>query len=92
MVLSCHQNVGENHSLLTANKSFENVAKFEHFGTTVANKNGKEIKSTLNSRNLATILFSILYSSLLSKNLKIKIYKTIISSFVLYVLTGGLSE
>jgi hypothetical protein len=27
--VSCHQNVGQNHSLLIANKAFKNVAKFK---------------------------------------------------------------
>jgi len=29
MVISRHQNVGQNHNLLVANKSFENVEKFK---------------------------------------------------------------
>jgi len=37
MVVSCHQNVGQNQNLLTANKSFENMAKFIYLGMRVQN-------------------------------------------------------
>jgi hypothetical protein len=75
--MSCHQNAGLNHDLLTAIKSFANVARFKYLGTTVTNQNDihKEIKSVLNFGN--TCYHSVL-NVFLSHNLHIKIYKTII--------------
>jgi len=35
----CHQNVGQNHTLMTPNKFFETVAKFKYFGMTVTYQN-----------------------------------------------------
>jgi hypothetical protein len=56
-------------------------------GTTVTNQNciHKEIKSRLNSRNACYhFVQNLLSSCILSKNLKIKKYKTIILPVVLY--------
>jgi hypothetical protein len=39
MVVSHHQNTGQNRNLLTAVKSFENVANFKHLGTAETSQN-----------------------------------------------------
>jgi hypothetical protein len=59
---------------------FENVSQFKYFGMTVTNQSliQKEFKRRLNS------LQNLLSSRLLSKNVKIKIYGTIIMPVVLY--------
>jgi hypothetical protein len=53
ILLSPHQNAGQNHEIKIANRSFENVAQFKYWGTTVPNKNliQEEIKRKLNSGN-----------------------------------------
>jgi sorting nexin-29 len=88
MLMSCHQNAGQNHYIKKANRCFENAAKFKYLGTTVTNQNmiHEEIKSRLNSGNACYhSVQNFLSSQLLSKNLKIRIYKTIILPVVLYV-------
>jgi hypothetical protein len=85
--MSCDQNVGKIHNLLIANKPFENVAKFKHLRTTATNQNciEEEIKSRLNSGNICYhSVQSLLSCCVLSKNLKIKFYKTAILPVVLY--------
>jgi len=63
------------------------VENFKYFGTTLTNQNSiqEEIKSRLKSENACChSVQNILSSSLLSKNLKIKLYRTIILPIVLY--------
>jgi hypothetical protein len=53
MLMSRHQNVGQNHTVKMAGTSIENVAKLRYLGTTVTNQNliNEEIKSRLESVN-----------------------------------------
>jgi len=71
----------------TDNSSFERVEDFKYLGTTLTNHNSipVEIKSRLKSGNAYYhSVQNLLSSSLLSKNLKIKMYRTIIVPVVLY--------
>jgi hypothetical protein len=47
MLMSCHQNAGQNHNMKMANRCSKNMAKFKHLGITVTNQNliWEEIKS-----------------------------------------------
>jgi len=67
--------------------TFERVEEFIYLGTTLTNQNSiqEEIKSRLKSRNACCHLVkNLLSSSLLSRNIKIKIYRTIILPVVLH--------
>jgi hypothetical protein len=69
------------------NSSFERLEEFEYLGTTLTNQNSiqEDIKSRLKSGNACYHLVqNLLSSSLLYKNLKIMIYRTIILLVVLY--------
>jgi hypothetical protein len=71
----------------TDNSAFERVEEFKYLGTTLTKQNSiqDKIKSRLKSRNACYHLVqNILSSSLLSKNLKLKIYRAIILPVVLY--------
>jgi hypothetical protein len=87
MLLSHHQNVGQNRDIKIANRSFENVSQFKYLGTTVTNLNliREEIKNRLNSGNACYhSVQNLLFSLLLSKNVKIKICKTLNLPVVFY--------
>ena len=71
----------------TDNRSFERVEQFKYLGTTLTNESSiqEEIKSRLKSENACCYsVQNLLSSRLLSGNLKIKIYRTVILPFVLY--------
>ena len=69
------------------NSSIESVEAFKFLGATLTNQNliQEEIKSRMKLGNACYhSVQNLLSSSLLSKNLKIKIYRTIIVPVVLY--------
>ena len=85
MIMSQDQHAVQNHYIYISNKSFERVEYFKYFETSVTNQNSvhEGIKSRLQSGNVCYYLVQNLLSpSLLSKNIKVKIYRTIILPFV----------
>jgi hypothetical protein len=81
MVMSGDQNAGRSQSMKIDNSSFERLEEFKYLGKTLTNQNSvlKEIKSRLKSEYACYhSAQNLLSPSLLSKNLKIKIYRTII--------------
>jgi len=87
MVRSPDQNAGRGHNIEIGNSTFERVEQFKYLGTTLTNQNSfqEEIKSRLKSGKACYhSVQNLLSSSLLSKNLKIKIYRAVILPVVLY--------
>jgi sorting nexin-29 len=87
LLLSRHKNARQNRDMKIANKSFENVSQFRYLRTTVTTQNliQEEIKWRLNSANACYhSVQNHLSSRLLSKYLKIRIYRNIILPVVLY--------
>jgi len=85
--MSRDQNAGRTHSMKIDNSYFERVDELKYLGTTLTNQNliQEEIKSKLKSGNACYhSVQNLLSFSLLSKNLKIKVDRTIILPVVLY--------
>jgi hypothetical protein len=87
MLMSRCQKAGQRQSIKIGNRFFESVAKVKYLGTTLTDQNciHEEIKSRINSVNACyDLVQSLLSSRLLSRNVKVKIYKTITLPVVLY--------
>jgi hypothetical protein len=75
MLLSRHQNVGQNRHIKIAKRS-ENVSQFKYLGMTVKNQNSiqEEIKRRMNfGKSCYHSVQNLSSSYLLSKNVKIRI-------------------
>jgi hypothetical protein len=87
MVMSRDQDAVRSHGVKTDNSSFGRVKQFKHLGTTLTNQNSiqEEIPSRLKSRNACYhVVQNLLSSSLLFRNIKVKVYRNIIMPVVLY--------
>ena len=87
MIMSRDQNAGRSYRMKIYNNTIERVGEFKYLGTTLTNKNSiqEEIKSRLKLGNACYYSVQNRFSSsLLSKKLQIKIYRTIILPVVLY--------
>jgi hypothetical protein len=90
-MLMSRKKAGQKLGIKIANRSFDGGAKFKYLGTTLTDQNcmQKEIKSRLNSGNACyRSVQSLLSSQLLSRNVKVKMYKTIILLFYVGVKFG----
>jgi len=84
--MSRDQNARRSHNMKSDSRSLQRVEKFRHLRTNLTNRNSfqEEIKNSLKSENACYHSVKIFSFSLLPKNLKIKIYRTIILPVVLY--------
>jgi len=87
MVMSRNRNAGRNRSVRINNSTFERVDEFKYLRTTLTHQNSipEEIKSRLRLGNACYhSVQNLLSSRLLSKILKIKIYRTLICLLFFY--------
>jgi len=85
VVMSRDQNAGWSHSMKMVNSSFERVEQFKYLGTTLTNQNSIQEKLRADwSEGMLALIWCRILSSLLSKNLKFMIYRTIILPVLLY--------
>ncbi|KAJ4440411.1 hypothetical protein ANN_08552 [Periplaneta americana] len=87
MIMSRDQNIVRNGNIKIGDLSFGEVEKLKYLGATVTNINDtrEEVKRRINMGNAYYYsVEKILSSSLLSKNLEVRIYKTVILPVVLY--------
>jgi hypothetical protein len=87
MVMSRDRNAVRGHGVKIDNSSIERVDEFKYLGATLTDQNSiqEELKSRLKLGNACYhSVQSLLSSRLLSRNLKIKVYRTIILLVVLY--------
>jgi len=85
--MSRDQDAGRSHNTKTGNSSFQMEEEFKYLETTLMKQNSilKEIKSRFKLGNACYhSVQNLLSSSLLSKNMKIKIHRTVIFPVVLY--------
>jgi hypothetical protein len=87
MLVSRCQKAEQRQSRKIVSRSFGDVIEFKYLGTTLTDQNciHEEIKSRLTSGNACYHwVQSLLSSHLLSRNVKVKTYKTVILPVVLY--------
>jgi hypothetical protein len=87
MVMSRDRNAGRDDSVKIDNSSIDSVEEFKYLGMMLTDQNSvqEEIRSRLKLGNACYhSVQNLLSSKLLSKSLKIKIYRTIILPVVLY--------
>jgi hypothetical protein len=87
MVMSQDRNAERGHSVKIDDRSIEKVEEFKYLKATLIDQNSiqEQIKSRLKLGNACCYsVQNLLSSKLLSRNLKIKIYRTIILPVVLY--------